>query len=96
MLCVVCCFMASDQGTSVTLIFYRVGNDWWREPALNLIAAAAQFSTYTHVELSIGEAPGAGGQMANVVRIYNDSQGVVSNQPNRPRTDSFSDSTTLT
>jgi hypothetical protein len=77
----------SDQGTSVTLIFYKVGSDWWKEPALNLIAAAAQFSTYTHVELSIGEAPGAGGQMANVVRIYNDNAGVVSK---RPRTISLS------
>lgn len=67
----------SDQGTSVTLIFYKISSDgWWKEPALNLLAAAAQFSTYTHVELSIGEAPGTGGQMANVVRIYNDNQGV--------------------
>ena len=72
----------SDQGTSVTLIFYKISGDgWWREPALNLIAAAAQFSTYTHVEISIGEAPGSGGQMANVVRIYNDAQGVVSKRP---------------
>ena len=89
-----------DQGTSVTLIFYRVGNDWWREPALNLIAAAAQLSSYTHVELAIGEVTthkrpprrppcltvcardawqtaGANGQMANVVRIFNDPIGVV-------------------
>ena len=67
----------SESGTSVTLIFYKISSDgWWREPALNLIAAAAQFSTYTHVELSIGEASGAGGQMANVVRIFNDAQGV--------------------
>ena len=68
----------SDRGTSVTLIFYKVGNEWWKEPALNLIAAAAQFSSYTHVELAIGEAPGAGGQMANVARIFNDAAGVVS------------------
>ena len=45
----------SDQGTSVTLIFYKVGTEWWKEPALNLIAAAAQLSSYTHVELAIGE-----------------------------------------
>lgn len=67
----------SDQGTSVTLIFYKVGQDWWREPALNLIAAAAQFSSYTHVELAIGETAGSNGQMANVVRIFNDPHGVV-------------------
>ena len=66
----------SDQGTSVTLIFYKVGTEWWKEPALNLIAAAAQLSSYTHVELAIGEAPGSGGQMANVARIFNDACGV--------------------
>ena len=67
------------EGSSVTLIFYKISSqDWWKEPALNLVAAAAQFSTYTHVELSIGEASGTGGQMANVVRIYNDNMGVVS------------------
>ena len=72
----------SDQGTSVTLIFYKISSDgWWKEPALNLIAAAAQFSTYTNGGLSIGEAPGTGGQMANVVRIYNDNAGVVSKRP---------------
>jgi hypothetical protein len=43
------------EGSSVTLVFYRIGSAWYKEPALNLIAAAAQLSTYTHVELSIGE-----------------------------------------
>ena len=52
----------SDRGTSVTLIFYKVGNEWWKEPALNLIAAAAQFSSYTRGTRD-REAPGAGGQM---------------------------------
>jgi len=47
--------MASDSGSSVTLIFYKIGADWWREPALNLIAAAAQMSSYCHVEIGIGE-----------------------------------------
>ena len=37
--------------SSVTLIFYKVGDQWW-QPALNLLAAA-QFSSYTHVELAI-------------------------------------------
>jgi len=65
-----------DTGTSVTLIFYKVGSDWWKEPALNLLAAAAQFSAYTHVEIAIGEVPGNNGMMANVARIYNDNTGV--------------------
>ena len=59
------------DGTSVTLVFYRVGSQWWKEPALNLIAAAAQRSAYTHVEIAIGEDPGHGGQMANVARVFN-------------------------
>ena len=44
----------ADNSGSVTLIFYRVGAKWWKEPALNLLAAAAQRSAYTHVELAIG------------------------------------------
>ena len=67
-----------DRGTSVTLIFYKVGADWWKEPALNLLAAAAQFSSYTHVEIAIGEGEGLNGMMSNVARIFNDPQGVVS------------------
>ena len=39
----------SDNGSSVTLIFYRVGKEWWKEPALNLPAAAAQMSPFCHV-----------------------------------------------
>lgn len=66
----------SDAGTSVTLIFYRIGDRWWAEPALNLIAAAAQMSSYTHVEIAIGEDPGRRGMMKNVCRIFNDPQGV--------------------
>ena len=66
----------TNSGTSVTLIFYKVGVEWWKEPALNLIAAAAQMSSYTHVEVAIGECAGAGGQMANVARVFNDAVGV--------------------
>lgn len=66
-----------DGASSVTLIFYKVGSEWWKEPALNLLAAVAQLSSYTHVELAIGECAGDGGQMANVARIYNDAVGVV-------------------
>ena len=46
----------SSEGTSVTLIFYRVGEKWWKEPFLNIIAAAAQMSQLTHVEIAIGGA----------------------------------------
>jgi hypothetical protein len=45
----------SDNGSSVTLIFYKVGSEWWKEPALNILAAVAQMSAYTHVEIAIGE-----------------------------------------
>ena len=61
----------------MTLVFYRIGDKWWQEPALNLLAAAAQLSSYTHVEISIGEAAGQNGMMANVARVFNDQIGVV-------------------
>ena len=60
----------ADGSGSVTLIFYRVGKEWWKEPALNLLAAAAQRSAYTHVELAIGEDALDDGSMTNVVRIF--------------------------
>lgn len=65
-----------DNSGSVTLIFYRVGAKWWKEPALNLLAAAAQRSAYTHVELAIGEDALDDGSMTNVVRIFNDNIGM--------------------
>ena len=43
-----------DAGSAVTLIFYRMSPRWWKEPALNVISAAAQMSALTHVEISIG------------------------------------------
>ena len=46
--------MDSNDGTSVTLIFYRIGEKWYREPLLNIVAAAAQMSSLTHVEIAIG------------------------------------------
>ena len=67
----------ADGSGSVTLIFYRVGKEWWKEPALNLLAAAAQRSAYTHVELAIGEDALDDGSMTNVVRIFNDPVGAV-------------------
>jgi len=42
------------DGSSVTLIFYRVGEQWWKESFLNILAAAAQMSSLTHVEIAIG------------------------------------------
>jgi hypothetical protein len=64
-----------DESGSVTLIFYKVGNRWWKEPALNLIAAAAQMSSFTHVEIAIGNDCGNNGEMSNVCRIFNDATG---------------------
>ena len=60
-----------DSGSSITLIFYKIGSDWYKggEPLLNLIAAAAQGSVFTHIEIAIGEAPGDGGRMSNVLRV---------------------------
>ena len=48
----------SDQGSSVTLVFYRMSDRWWKEPVLNLAAAACQMSNLTHVEVAIGASPG--------------------------------------
>lgn len=45
----------TDEGSSVTLIFYRINPKWWTEPALNLASAVAQMSNLTHCEISIGE-----------------------------------------
>ena len=67
--------MADDSG-NVTLIFYRVGEKWWKEPMLNVIAAMAQMSKFTHVELAIGDTHATDGSMQNVCRIFNDIQGV--------------------
>ena len=70
--------MTDDPGSSVTLIFYKIGT-WYREPILNVIAAAAQMSQLTHVEIAIGESHEADGSMKNVARVFNDDVGVVKN-----------------
>lgn len=44
----------SDTAGSVTLIFYKIGAEFWKEPFLNLVAAGFQMSSFTHVELAIG------------------------------------------
>jgi len=65
-----------DESGQVTLIFYKLSPRWWTEPTLNLLAAAAQMSSFTHVELAIGSDAGSRGEMKNVCRIFNDSVGV--------------------
>ena len=64
----------SDVGGSVTLIFYSIGKDFWKEPFLNLVAAGATMSSFTHVELAIGDEAGNIGQMSNVCRCRTDFQ----------------------
>lgn len=66
----------SDTAGSVTLIFYKIGAEFWKEPFLNLVAAGFQMSSFTHVELAIGDNAGNFGQMCNVCRVFNDSVGV--------------------
>ena len=69
------------KGSSVTLIFYKVGPKWWKEPLLNIAASFAQMSDLTHVEMAIGEHAGRGGEMKNVCRVFNDKIGVVGSSP---------------
>ena len=64
--------MDPDSGSSVTLIYYRIGDRWWKEPFLNVVAAAAQMSSLTHVEIALGEDVGTNGMMTNVCRVFND------------------------
>ena len=67
----------SDEGSCVTLIFYRINPKWWKEPALNLASAVCQMSNLTHCEISLGEDAGGDGQtMKHVARVFNDSVGV--------------------
>ena len=59
----------SDEGSCVTLIFYRINPKWWKEPALNPPRPSARMSNLTHCELSIGEETSNNGQtMKNVAR----------------------------
>lgn len=66
----------------MTLILYSIdwGDRWYsalgREPVLNLLAAAAQLSSFTHVEIALGESATSRGEMCNVLRIFNDDVGV--------------------
>ena len=75
-----------DEGSSITLIFYKVGSDWYKggEPFLNLVAAVGQMSDLTHVEVAIGECAGRKGEMTNVLRIFNDNEGTPPPPPRLP------------
>jgi hypothetical protein len=68
--------MSHEDAGSVTLIFYKLGEKWYKEPFLNIVAAAAQMSSFTHVELAIGSESGRDGAMTNVARVFNDPTGV--------------------
>ena len=59
-----------DQPGSCTLVFYRLNPNWRAEPLLNLIAAYAQGSDFSHVELAIGSDAGRCGEMTNVLRVF--------------------------
>lgn len=70
---------------SVTLIFYKLSERWCKtEPFLNIVAAIAQMSSFTHVELAIGNDSTASGAMTNVARVFNDNIGVASSPMSRP------------
>ena len=46
--------MSEDsEGSSVTIIYYKIGERWWKEPFLNVVAATAQNSSFTHVEVAL-------------------------------------------
>jgi hypothetical protein len=67
-----------EEGGSVKLMFLKIGSglDILKEPPLNILAAACQFSSFTHVEIAIGDEAGDLGQISNVCRIFNDDVGV--------------------
>ena len=45
-------FGEMDPGGSVTLIFYKVGEKWWKEPLLNIVAAGTHANRCSLVNLS--------------------------------------------
>jgi hypothetical protein len=64
-----------EPGGSCTLVFYSIPRAWWREPLLNVVAAVAQASSFTHVEIAIGSVAAADGSMTHVCRVFNDAVG---------------------
>ena len=67
--------MTNTTGSSVTLIFYKLG-PLRQEPFLNIVASAIQMSSFCHCEVAIGEATSKDGAMVNVARVFNDDVGV--------------------
>jgi len=61
----------SDEGSCVTLIFYRINPKWWKEPALNLASAVCQMSNLTHCEISIGEVEGGANSNTQTLKHSN-------------------------
>jgi hypothetical protein len=59
----------SDEGSCVTLIFYRINPKWWKEPALNLASAVCQMSNLTHCEISIGEVEGGANSNTQTLKL---------------------------
>ena len=63
-------------GAGSCVLIFRVIEDRWRdEHPLNLLAAWMTRSQFSHVELAIGDYEGEGGEMRNVVRVFNDPIG---------------------
>ena len=60
----------------MTLIFRNLEKRWRDEHPLNIAAAIATSSNFSHVEIALGDEAGANNEMCNVVRIFNDSVGV--------------------
>ena len=61
-------------GCTCTLIFYKMNADRSREPLLNRLAAFAQNSLFTHVEVALGGTTHEG-LIKDVVRVFNDDVG---------------------
>jgi hypothetical protein len=66
----------SDESGQVTLILRAIEPRWRNEYLLNLLAAFATKSNFSHIEVAIGDTEGNEHQMTNVLRIYNDKVGV--------------------
>ena len=58
------------ESGQLTLIFYRLDQNWKNEPWMNIAAAIAQGSKFPHVELAIGSGLNKSGEMQNVLRIF--------------------------
>lgn len=64
-----------ETAGSATIVLYKIKDNFWEEPMLNILAALMQGSKYTHVEIALGTS-GTSTGMCNVCRIFNDDVGV--------------------